>query len=93
MPAARPKVRSDLAVVEVDGESVVYDETNEQLHHLNGAATIIFSLCDGTSTLARMSSEIATAFGVPRAEVTEQVKELVTELRRSGLLERARTRA
>lgn len=85
----RPRARSDLTVVELDGEAVVYDDRNGNLHHLNPTATIVFSLCDGTATAGELSLEIAEAFGQPAAEVEAQVRRLLRRLRREGMLEPA----
>ena len=89
MPAAKPKLRDDVAVVELDGEAVIYDEASGNLHHLNPTATIVLAFCDGTSTISQFSREIAQAFDVVPTEVEPQVKNLVKEFRRAGLLERA----
>lgn len=86
MAAIKPRVRDDLAAAELDGEAVIYDERSGDLHHLNPTATIIFSMCDGTSTVREMSGEIAGAFGVPADEVERQVRALLKELRGAGLL-------
>ena len=86
MAAIKPKVRDDLAAAELDGEAVIYDERSGDLHHLNPTATIIFSMCDGTSTVREMSGEIAGAFGVPADEVERQVRALLKELGEAGLL-------
>ncbi len=86
MPAMKPKVREELAVVQLDGEAVVYDEAAQELHHLNPTATIVFTLCDGTSTVKQMAGEIAEAFGVETGEVERQIRTLVREFRRAGLL-------
>jgi PqqD family protein of HPr-rel-A system len=87
VPAARPKVRADLTVVELDHEAVVYDEASGDLHHLNPTATVVFGLCDGTSTAKELSADISEAFGVSLEEVEPQVRRLVRELRKAGLLE------
>jgi PqqD family protein of HPr-rel-A system len=84
--AIKPRARADLAAAELDGEAVIYDERSGDLHHLNPTATIIFSMCDGTSTVREMSGEIAGAFGVPADEVERQVRALLKELREAGLL-------
>lgn len=87
MPAMKPKVREDLAVVELDGEAVVYDEESGDLHHLNPTATIVFSLCDGTSTVKELAGEISRAFEVSADKVEQQVRGLLREFRKVGLLE------
>lgn len=83
----RPRVREDLAVVVLDGEAVLYEEESGNLHHLNPTATIVLELCDGSSTVKQMSSEISEAFGVAADEVERQVRALLRQFRRSGLLD------
>jgi hypothetical protein len=82
----RPRVREDLAVVEIDGEAVVYDEHNDDLHHLNPTATVIFGLFDGTATIREMSKDISEAFEVPAVEVEMQVRALLRQFRKVGLM-------
>ena len=85
-PPKRPKVREDLAVVELDGEAVIYDEQSGSLHHLNPTATIVFSLCDGSATVKEIANEISQAFEVPSADVEKQLRALLKEFRTWGLL-------
>jgi PqqD family protein of HPr-rel-A system len=86
MPLTRPRVRSDLTVVELDGEAVIYDEETTDLHHLNPTATIVFGLCDGASTMKEISIDISEAFGAPIEEVEPQVRALIRRFRRVRLL-------
>jgi len=86
MAAVRPKVRDDLTVVELDGEAVVYDEATGRLHRLNPTATIIFRLCDGTSTIREMAEDISSAFPVAASEVEQQIRVLLRDFRRKGFL-------
>jgi hypothetical protein len=85
----KPCVRDDLTVVELDGEAVIYDEDRGDLHRMNPTATIVFGLCDGTSTIPQMSSDISEAFGVAPDEVERQVRSLIRAFRKAGLLEPA----
>ena len=78
--------REGLTVVELDGEAVIYDEETSDLHHLNPTATIVFGLCDGSATIADISTDISEAFGVPEAEVEAQVRTLLREFRKAKLL-------
>ena len=86
MPLARPKVRPDLTIVELDGEAVVYDEDTTDLHHLNPTATVVLGLCDGESTLKEISTDISLAFGAPIEEVEPQVRNLIRNFRQVKLL-------
>lgn len=87
MPAMKPKVREDLAVVELDGEAVIYDDRNGELHHLNPTATVVFSLLDGTATVKELAGDISEAFGVPADQVETQVRALIREFRKAELLD------
>jgi hypothetical protein len=86
MPPVKPKARDDLTVVELDGEAVIYDEETTELHHLNPTATIVFGLCDGTSTMKQMSIDVSEAFGVPLEEVEPQIRTLIRSFRKVRLL-------
>jgi hypothetical protein len=82
----RPRARADLTVVELDGEAVIYDEMNGDLHRLNPTATLVFSLLDGSATLDELAGDIAHAYGMPVEEVAVQVRELADQLAGSHLL-------
>jgi hypothetical protein len=88
MAALKPKTRSELGVVEVGDELVVFDPAAELVHHLNPSAALVFGLCDGTATMRETSVELAAATGRPQDEVERDVRALVRELRRAELLER-----
>lgn len=87
MPAMKPRAREDLAVVELEGEAIIYDEQTARLHHLNPTATMIFGMCDGTATVKELSADIANVYGLAPPEVERQVRALLRELRTSDLLE------
>jgi hypothetical protein len=87
MPALKPKVRSDLTVVELEGEAVIYDDATRQVHYLNRTATIVFNLCDGSSTIRELSGDIAEAFSLGQGEVERQVRTLIRSFREAGFLE------
>ena len=82
----RPQVRDDLAVVELDGEAVIYDERNGDLHRLNSTATVVFSLLDGSATLEELARDLGEAYSIPVVELEEQLRTLVVRFGRSHLL-------
>ena len=82
-----PRVRRDLTVVELDGESVVYDERTRTLHHLNATATVVFSLLDGSSTVSGLAGDLAGAFHLPADQIEGQIASVVETFRSAGLLE------
>jgi PqqD family protein of HPr-rel-A system len=90
VPLVKPKARADLAVEELDGEAVIFDEESGDLHHLNPTATIVLGLCDGTATMHSLSADLARAFGAPLEDVEPQVRTLVRQFRKANLLEPGR---
>jgi hypothetical protein len=87
MAAMKPKVREDLVVVEVDGEAVIYDQQKLDILHLNPTATIVFNLCDGSSTIKEMAGDIADAFQMPADQVERQVRSLIRDFKQTALLD------
>ena len=87
MAATKPKTRSDLGVVEVGAELIVYDPAAEHVHHLNPSAALVFGLCDGTATMRETSVELAAAMARPETDVERDVRATVREFRRAELLE------
>jgi PqqD family protein of HPr-rel-A system len=91
VPLVKPRIRADLAVEELDGEAVIFDEANGDLHHLNPTATVVFGLCDGSATMHDLSTDLSRAFGVPLEDVESQVRRLVRQFRKANLLEPGRS--
>ena len=63
--ASKPKVRTDLDVIELDDELVLYDPVRDQVHYLSATAALVFQLCDGSATVRELATDIAQALGVP----------------------------
>ena len=87
MAALKPKVREDLVVVDIDGEAVVYEPADVLLHHLNPTAAVVFKLCDGSGTVRELSEDIADILGMPVNTVLRQVRRVVSQFKREGLLD------
>ncbi|MFN8027996.1 MAG: PqqD family peptide modification chaperone [Acidimicrobiia bacterium] len=47
-----PKPVEGLDVHEVDDGLVVYDGAKDRVHYLNASAALVFTLCDGTRSVA-----------------------------------------
>ena len=75
-----------MAVVELDGEALIYDESNDNLHHLNPTATVIFNLFDGTTTIKDLAILLGEEFEISSAEIEGEIRHLLRELREAGLL-------
>jgi len=84
---AKPRARAELAVAEIEGEAVVYDLLPGYLHYLNHSAALVFGLCDGKTTIAEMAEAIGDAYEIDPGEVEGQVRPLLANLRKLGILE------
>jgi hypothetical protein len=82
-----PVPREDLAVEELDGETVIYDERTGLLHLLDQVATVVWGCFDGEGTLGELADELSEAFGTDAARVGADVVALVERLEGDGLLE------
>src|SRR5262249_11544949 len=69
-----------LLIERLDGEILVVKEASHEAHALNETASIVFDLCDGSTSRASMAAEVARRTGLP-------VDESVLELGLAGVVE------
>lgn len=81
-----PVRRSTLTTVELDGETVLYDEATGRVHHLNHEAALIWMFLDGQAQLADLAADLADAFEVDPAAMGDDVVRLTRSLVDEGLL-------
>jgi len=82
---ARRRVEN-LAEVELDGESVLYDGLTGALHLLDPIATVVWERLDGSMTIGLLAAELAQAFQAETAIVEADIIALVRHLAAQGLL-------
>ena len=59
-----PLARTDqLLVMDIDGETLVYDLSRHRAHSLNAVAARVWRLCDGQTSVGQMAAAIADATG------------------------------
>jgi hypothetical protein len=73
--------------VTIDGEAIVLDEAQNRLHLLNASATVVWTCCDGSGTLAEIADDLADAVGVPADALVSELVALVRTLGAEGLLD------
>ena len=81
MPARRMRATME-ELIAVDDGFVVYDEANDQLHHLNPTAALILVLCDGTNTASEIAEAVASYFSLeepPEGEILQVLERLADE--------------
>jgi hypothetical protein len=64
LPTAR---RENLTVNELPDETVVYDHQRNKAHCLNRTSVLVWKLCDGKTSIARIAAEVERQLQIPRA--------------------------
>lgn len=81
-PEYRFRHAADAEINEVPDGAVLYLEARERVHFLNATAYRVFTLCDGTLTLAEVIDRLAADFEldeVPRDDVFDCIDSLLAE--------------
>jgi Coenzyme PQQ synthesis protein D (PqqD) len=81
VPRRRPRVQG----VEVDSESVLYDETSGRLHLLNSSASAVWWLIDGKTSVDALVAAVADRFADPNTR--DDVRRLLEMLGSEELIE------
>ena len=82
-----PKRRTNVSSRTVEGETVVLDRSNEQIHQLNQTASYVWERCDGASTRQAIAQQLAETFAVDGATATRDVTAVVAQFHTLHLLE------
>jgi hypothetical protein len=81
---SKPRVRADVIVERLPGETLVYDESRDIAHCLSDAAAAVFELCDGTRTKPALAPLAAQRLG--RRLDQAELDAVLGELRSKALL-------
>jgi|tagenome__1003787_1003787.scaffolds.fasta_scaffold17310105_1 hypothetical protein len=79
--------RPGFIVEEMDGECLLYRQTNHRVVHLNETATVIWKLCDGNRSAADITAVLANEYPGSQAEIVADVTETVALLLDQGVIE------
>ena len=82
----KPKKRQDLNERTSEGETLILDRVNGQIHHLNSTASYVWKQCDG-STAKVIAEKLVEAFQIDSASAERDVLVVLTEMKRINLLE------
>ena len=85
----QPSARSDVVFRQLDDEWVLYDPIDNRMHVLNLTASLVWTSCTGSNTLAEISSEVAQAFteSIPHETALKDVEDVIARFKRDGLLQ------
>ena len=82
---SKPRVRDDMIVERLPGETLVYDESRDTAHCLGEAAAAVFELCDGTRTRPAVAALAAQRL-LGRDFDERELAAVLAELQDRGLL-------
>lgn len=74
---------------EVDGQVLIHDEANRNIHVFNQTAAEILRLCDGNHSLDAMVDALAADADVPKEMIRGDVERMLVQFNERGLLEHA----
>lgn len=81
-----PRAAVGVTAYELDDEVVLYDAGGGQAFVLNRSGATIWGLCDGNRDLSAIARELAAAYDLPLEQALNDVRELVDDLKRAGLV-------
>ena len=82
-----PKRRSDLSYRTINGEALILNRAEKRLHQLNPTASLIWDCCDGAADITAIIDRLTSAYEVDPSTARKDVEEVLSQLRRSNLLE------
>ena len=88
--AFRPRRAAAVAFTELDGETVLYDESTGGTHLLNPTASVLWQCFDGDASLDELAADVADAYGIDPATAADDVRTVVRSLGELGVLEGVR---
>jgi hypothetical protein len=88
-----PRRRDGVHGVEIDSESVLYDEHNGRLHLLNWSASAVWWSIDGIATADQLAADLAEVFAASHDAMRADVLALLAMLGERLLVEPVTTRS
>jgi hypothetical protein len=85
-PTFVPELPPSAVSVEVDGETVIYEETLSSVHVLDRVGTVLWTLFDGRASLSELSVLLAEAYEVDVGTIERDVVRFTRDMGRRGLL-------
>jgi Coenzyme PQQ synthesis protein D (PqqD) len=85
--AVVPRRRDCVHGVEIDSESVLYDEHNGRLHFLNWSASAVWWSIDGRSSADDLATDLAARFNASDVAMRDDVLRLLAMLGSQQLIE------
>lgn len=81
-----PRHRSGYFLEEIEDESVVFSRTKAKSYFMNGTASAVWKLCDGSRSVQEVVDVLGENYPESRPEIARDVLQIVNSLVNEGLL-------
>lgn len=82
----RPVRRTDVEVVDVGDEQLIWDPNTDRVHRLDAVAALIWPFLDGTATLGELAADVADVWGISAEQAQEALSSMIDLLESAFLL-------
>ncbi|PIP91644.1 MAG: hypothetical protein COW01_01575 [Bdellovibrionales bacterium CG12_big_fil_rev_8_21_14_0_65_38_15] len=83
-----PKIKSNISWQRIEDEVLIMDTAyQKKAHSLNSTASFIWEHCNGTNSIEDIAKLLSDNYETNLAESTEDVKEVINQLKSFDLLE------
>jgi hypothetical protein len=79
---------ANILETDLDGEVSLYNPIEEQVTILNGTASDVWYLCDGTMTVDDIVGTLASSYQVDGGHIRDDVVATIDRLNEAGLLQK-----
>ena len=80
--------RLDVAEQQVGGERMIFDESGDRVHVLNGSAAFIWDCLKAPLTVLQVEERLRSEYEVsPGIDLSSTITRTLTELQKKGLIE------
>lgn len=82
-----PRKCSNIVTRDIEGETVVLNQSLGQVHQLNATASYVWHRCDGQTTIEQIIDLVSREYGVPAVEIGEDIANIIVEFAVKELVE------
>lgn len=82
-----PQKKPDIISREVEGETVLLNEENEEIHQLNHTASFIWKCCNGENTVDDIVKLLHDEFHTESIDIRNDVINIISSLKKLNLID------
>ena len=81
-----PKPREDVIFQNIEGETVILDNSSGLIHQLNPTASFIWQHCDASNSIETIANILVQSYSVSIEDAIKDVSEVVMNFKDNNLL-------